>query len=68
MKPLSKSNAGRGRKPNFVLQIASAKSRSVRGFPIYLVHEKSWYSMVSYDWANGGSVGVFFRHGMVKDC
>ena len=22
--------------------------------------------MVSYDWANDGSVGVFFRHGMVS--
>ena len=22
--------------------------------------------MVSYDWANGGSVDVFFRHGMVS--
>ena len=22
--------------------------------------------MVSYDWANVGSVGVFFRHGMVS--
>ena len=22
--------------------------------------------MVSYDWANGGSVGAFFRHGMVS--
>ena len=22
--------------------------------------------MVSYDWANGGSVGVFFRHGVVS--
>ena len=22
--------------------------------------------MVSYDWANGGSVGIFFRHGMVS--
>ena len=22
--------------------------------------------MVSYDWANGGSVGVLFRHGMVS--
>ena len=22
--------------------------------------------MVSYDWTNGGSVGIFFRHGMVS--
>ena len=22
--------------------------------------------MVSYAWANGGSVGIFFRHGMVS--
>ena len=22
--------------------------------------------MVTYDWADGGSVGVFFRHGMVS--
>ena len=22
--------------------------------------------MVSYDWANGGSAGAFFRHGMVS--
>ena len=22
--------------------------------------------MVSYDWANGGSTGIFFRHGMVS--
>ena len=22
--------------------------------------------MVSYDWANGGSVGIFFRNGMVS--
>ena len=22
--------------------------------------------MVSHDWASGGSVGVFFRHGMVS--
>ena len=34
--------------------------------PIYLVHEESWCSMVSYDWVNGGSVGVFFGHGMVS--
>ena len=25
-----------------------------------------FYAMVSYDWANGGSVGVFFRHCMVS--
>ena len=23
-------------------------------------------SMVSYDWSNGGSIGTFFRHGMVS--
>ena len=34
--------------------------------PIYLVHEESWCSMFSYDWANGGSVDIFFRHGMVS--
>ena len=34
--------------------------------PIYLLHEESWCSIVSYDWANGGSFGVFLRHGMVS--
>ena len=32
------------------------------------MHEESqaWCSIVTYDWADGGSVGVFFRHGMVS--
>ena len=34
--------------------------------PIYLVYEESCCSIVSYDWANSGSVGIFFRHGTVS--
>ena len=25
-----------------------------------------FHGLLSYDWANGGSVGAFFRHGMVS--
>ena len=34
--------------------------------PIYLVHQGSWCAVVYYDWANGDSVSVFFRHGVVS--
>ena len=28
----------------------------------YLVHEESWCPTVSYDWVNGGSACIIFRH------
>ena len=36
--------------------------------PIGLVHEESWCSMVSYDWADGvvHPAGIFFRHGIIS--